>query len=184
MNRPVSEVPIMMCQGEVRDPAGIELVIIDSKGNVAVGSRSLRAEAILNIYRTMHSSGGLSAECFTTVFSGSTLVCILKLQSAKVTLEISNFMKLLGCLYPDSWLFYMTKMSAVVSVYNFMLVADNFLGAYPHRFLLTEENVDDRRMVIDHYDKYQRKVNRTLNPDQSVRELWERSGSTYKNFDP
>lgn len=142
----------MVCQGEIEEPPGIELVFISSKIEVLTHSRAFPSEVILNIYNTMSNVGALSAGCFTTVFSGSTLVLVVGFETAEtadaVNLEILlNFFKVLGCLYPDSRLFYVNTISKFITIARLTGIADGFVGSYPHRFLLTQEAKEDRVYV-------------------------------------
>lgn len=184
LNKPMNEVPVLSCKGEVVNPSGIECVFIDSKGGLLTGSLVLTDDAVQNIYSTFRTRGALSGDSFVTVFCGSTLVCIVGFQTAEVLTEFSNFVKVIGCLYPESRLFYINRASRIMTIPRLTGIMDNFVGFYPHRFMTIGESKDDNTYVTDHYNRYTRAVQRVTTAEQSVMALWERTNSGYSKFCP
>ncbi|UHM27606.1 MAG: RNA-dependent RNA polymerase [Fushun naranga aenescens virga-like virus 1] len=184
LNKPVNEVPILSCKGEVRDPSGIECVFIDSKGKLMTNSLVLTDGAVLNVYNTYKGRNMLSGGNFVTVLSGSTLVCIVGFETAELLIEFSNFVKIMGCLYPESRLFYVNELSKFITIPRLTGIMDNFVGFYPHRFVTIGECKDDCTYVSDHYNRFNRAVQKVTTAEQSVMALWERTNSGYSKFNP
>lgn len=184
LNKPMSDVPILACKGELVDPSGIECVFIDCRGNLITNSLVLSDGAVLNIHNTMKNRNMLSGRNFTTVFGGGTLVCIVGFDTAEVATEFSNFVKVIGCLYPESRLFYVNRVSKFLTIPRLTGIMDNFIGFYPHRFVTIGEHKEDCVYVSDHYNRYNRAIQKVTTAEQSVMALWERSNSSYSKFSP
>jgi hypothetical protein len=142
----------------------------------------VRDLALENMARSMSARGVLSGERFFTVFVESSLLCVLVVKSADYSLEFSNFLKILGVLYPETRIFCSRQLSKCISLIKLASVMDNYTGCYPHKFVTMGESKDDCQFVNDHFHRVNRVMHKT--PEDKVNNLWERSSSTYTPFSP